>query len=116
MELAAAWSLHAKKCIVPGASQWTVFAPLGTGSRRAPGEREIPAVHAIKKTFLVYLNGLLLHPQGLEAGQAEARAEIAAVQAETADAEGRVAALEDKIEALESENAHLESMKVRCCS
>ena len=52
--------------------------------------------------------------QGLEAGQAEARAEIAAVQAESADAEGRVAVLEDKIEALEAENAHLESMKVPC--
>lgn len=50
--------------------------------------------------------------QGLEAGQAEARAEIAAVQAEKADTEGRLAQLEDKLEALEAENAHLESMKV----
>ncbi len=50
--------------------------------------------------------------QGLEAGEAEAKAAIKAVQAEKAELEGRLGALEDKIEALETENANLESMKV----
>ena len=50
--------------------------------------------------------------QGLEAGQAEARASVKAMQAEKAEVEGRLHALEDKLEALEQENASLESMKV----
>lgn len=50
--------------------------------------------------------------QGLEAGQAEARASVKAMQAEKAEVEGRLHVLEDKLEALEQENASLESMKV----
>ena len=55
---------------------------------------------------------LPVQSQGLEAGEAEAKAAIKAMQAEKAEVEGRLSALEDKIEALEIENANLESMKV----
>lgn len=51
--------------------------------------------------------------QGLEAGEAEAKASIKAMAAEKAELEGRLSSLEDKLEALEAENANLESMKVR---
>ncbi len=59
---------------------------------------------------MMRLLALLL--QGLEAGEAEAKASIKAVHAEKAELEGHLSALEDKIEALETENANLESMKV----
>lgn len=59
-----------------------------------------------------FSEAMLPSSQGLEAGEAEAKASIKAMQAEKAELEGRMSALEDKIEALETENANLESMKV----
>ena len=50
--------------------------------------------------------------QGLEAGQAEGRAELQEALAQRAEAEGRLAGLEDRLEALAAENAQLESLKV----
>lgn len=47
----------------------------------------------------------------MEAGKAEATAEIQSVQAEKADLEARLATQEERIEALENDKEHLESMK-----